>query len=294
MTDVIIIRPRRRFRQRFLRVLLITIITLVMLEAFLGFLDPLGVRYVYQLGFMQPYYIDGPGGYRLSAGLYQMGDWQATVSDDLTRLVPDNTGGSCRLAFVGDSVTWGWAVNDDQTFVNQISQALPSIDVINAGTIAYNSENVRLLVDSLDFDLAVYLIVYNDNELAVVKGGNHPAPGVRRYPGFGILAGGESALASYNNYLLYRLLADQPPSSDERYYDDIAHLTQRGDVLLFAYDEALGKRTAERFPVTVLPQYTTSISAADAHPDAQGHRQAAEHMLPTIQSTLSNVCDQSN
>ena len=43
---------------------------------------------------------------------------------------------------MGDSVTFGYGVDDDQTWVDGMARALPDVHVINAGVSGFNSTNV--------------------------------------------------------------------------------------------------------------------------------------------------------
>ncbi|MCG3195956.1 MAG: hypothetical protein GHCLOJNM_00426 [bacterium] len=81
--------------------------------------------------------------------------------------------GMFRLVCVGDSVTYGTGVSNEQTFPNVLESKLRhragnavQIDVINAGVSAYNIRNVRgqlqTTIDALKPDTVVYTFVEND------------------------------------------------------------------------------------------------------------------------------------
>lgn len=78
-----------------------------------------------------------------------------------------------RILCVGDSVTFGTGVTNEQTFPNVLETALQAyaqpgivIDVVNAGVSAYNARNIRGLLETylnqLRPDLVVYTFVEND------------------------------------------------------------------------------------------------------------------------------------
>ncbi|MCG3199177.1 MAG: hypothetical protein HUU16_05365 [Candidatus Omnitrophica bacterium] len=98
--------------------------------------------------------------------------------------IREKTPSTLRIMCVGDSVTFGTGVTNEQTFPNVLEsrlQALASpgtvIDVINAGVSAYNARNIRGLMEthlpSLRPDVVVYTFVENDmdDSLSVGPGG---------------------------------------------------------------------------------------------------------------------------
>ncbi len=86
-----------------------------------------------------------------------------------------------RILCLGDSVTFGTGVRNEETFPNVLEAVLSRhgapnkrIDVINAGVSAYNIRNIRGLleeyVDDLQPDLIVYTFVENDLDDSVSVG----------------------------------------------------------------------------------------------------------------------------
>ncbi len=78
-----------------------------------------------------------------------------------------------RILCIGDSVTFGTGVKNEETFPNQLEAMLLervgdgySVDVVNAGVSAYNARNVLGLLEShveeIDPDLVIYTFVEND------------------------------------------------------------------------------------------------------------------------------------
>lgn len=90
------------------------------------------------------------------------------------------TEGMFRILCVGDSVTFGTGVRNDQTFPNVLEARLKSltmdrdIDVINAGVSAYNARNIRGLMGRYmgEFkpELVVYTFVENDLDDSLSSG----------------------------------------------------------------------------------------------------------------------------
>ena len=77
--------------------------------------------------------------------------------------------GVARILFIGDSMTAGLEVNDDDTYAAVCGRLLggaPHIDVVNAGVRGYNLDNVLAFLQDvgvgLEPDLVVYTFVDND------------------------------------------------------------------------------------------------------------------------------------
>lgn len=86
-----------------------------------------------------------------------------------------------RVLCVGDSVTFGTGVKNEETFPNVLESMLSQsvapnrrIDVINAGVSAYNARNIRGLLfeylDEIQPDVVVYTFVENDLDDSVSPG----------------------------------------------------------------------------------------------------------------------------
>jgi len=97
------------------------------------------------------------------------------------RPVFDKAPGVFRILCLGDSVTFGTGVSNEQTYPNvlesMIQQVTPPgivVDVINAGISAYNTRNIRGLLQQyiqyLKPDVVVYAFVENDLDDSVSVG----------------------------------------------------------------------------------------------------------------------------
>lgn len=281
----------KKIRRSLIASLTIFLLTLAALEVALAFVDPWGVRSIYQLRFLETHYTGPLGGeYRLPPGTYQFEDWQATVGADMTRAVPDS-GRGCTLTVFGDSVAWGWGVGDAETFANRLAQRYPHVRVVNEGMIGYNSQQVRHTIERSAFDYGIYLIINNDASPPLAFGGNPAQPGHYAFSGFGLLEGRLPALRAY--YLYVILAGSAPPVLEDpsqdwlRYHHDLEALSTRDNLLLLAFDEPFGQETARLHPVRLLPPYTAALSRADSHPDGEGHRQIAA----AIDSLLEPILD---
>lgn len=277
-------------RKAFAQAIVIVLMTCVFLEIALSLFDPLGLHFLQSLDFMQAFYTGDITQYRLAPGEYQMKGWQATIDADQMRTVPDS-GEGCRIVFFGDSMTWGWGVNDDQTFVNLLAREWKDVQLVNAGVVGYNSAQVRMAIERIPFDVGVYLLVDNDANLFLTLGGNNPTDGPRIYRGIGLINGSPLALALYERYLLFRLFPPPPDPVDmPRFYADMDAILARGDVHIFAFEEPFGQSAAEQYAVTLLPMYTGVNSPADRHPNAAGHQQIAQSLLDYRDTIQSQAC----
>ncbi len=264
--------------------LISTVLSILALEAALKIFDPWGLCYFDDIALLWNHMQADP--HRIAVlppGEYHLTHWSATQLDNYTRRVPDNQGGPCTVVFVGDSMTWGHGVNDDETWVNLLAQDLPELTVINAGFDAYNSENVRgTLLDFPDADFYVYLIIHNDDEPTTVY--KHMEPG--------------GWIAKYVSYLIERAKTPSengeatadPGEGQARFKADIAALSQDDRVVFVAFEQGFVNRLIPDYDVIFIPRHTRTISKVDAHPVPQGHRDIAEAMLPHIQAAMAEHC----
>jgi lysophospholipase L1-like esterase len=272
-----------------LSIVLVMAITLVLLELALNLFDPLGMAYFQQLIYLEPFYVDGGGGYVLPPGVYHMKNWTATIQDDFTRAVPDS-GLGCKVLFVGDSLTFGWGVNDDEGFVNLVAREL-DVRAINAGTVGYNAENVASSLDQYDaYDLAVYLLFENDDLVPLPYGGNSLRSGEHHFQRLGFHQSDRPLTALYAIYLFNLGAQKELTASREDFFAAMNRIASRDNVLIFGFDTDVTSAAQEAYPVQVIPWYTTNISKVDLHPDAAGHQHIAGSMMPFIQQRLGENC----
>jgi len=176
--------------------------------------------------------------------------------------------------FVGDSVTFGLGVSDDQTFVNLVAAQLPGVRVIDAAMPAFNINNVRRMVDLQPPDARiVYMITDNDSDPEFM-------------PDFSA-AGKLPTLpwtALYIRFLPTVVQAADPSygyaGSDLGMYErEVAPLGDDPRVLMIGYDDAL---TPLAPGAVMIRPFTTQLSFADKHPDLNGHHEIADQILPVI------------
>jgi hypothetical protein len=264
-------------------------LSILLLEMLLRLTDPWGaVRYFTATGPTLDLYI--PYGERdvLPAGDYHFSSWSAHINPDHSRFVPDNGAGNCKLAFVGDSVTFGLGVNDAETWVNLIASHHPEWNAINSGVAGYNSYAVRLTIADTPADMYIYLITNNDADLQLF----HPV--VEPHHTYHL------ALQIYwRTWQIQQQAYERPPEmigSGRRFDRDILTLSSHENILIlgFANDE-LAQSAHDLSPSVILvPPYTEPISFADPHPNQAGHRQIADTIDPFITEYSRAFCPQDN
>jgi hypothetical protein len=259
--------------------------TLLGIEAALRHFDPWGMHYFYDVADIwnqaQP---DSNRVAVLPPGEYHLRGWSVTQIEHATRRVPASQDGACQVVFVGDSMTWGHGVNDDETWVNLVAGQLPGTTVINAGFDNYNSDNARrTLADFPDADLFVYLIISNDAEPTVQVTHQPTASMVKMYLVYGLyyLSTGDSGTIEKSDR----------ESQPDRFQSDIKQMAEDKRVIFFGFEgQSLTKSLISDYPVTLLPAPTHAISVVDRHPDPSGHQEIAAAMLPYLQAAVAEHC----
>jgi hypothetical protein len=211
------------------------------------------------------------------------------MNETPTRIVPDS-GAGCTVLFTGDSVTWGWGVDDSETFANLIAGEL-GVRATNGAMFGYSSEDVAAALDFFDdYDLAVYLIFPNDHHYTWDITTSLQAPDSHTFPGFGLVRGSTPAAVWYGLYLTTQSAQSQSTEYWERFNADMEAIRAHDNVLIFGFDEPLAQAVSERYDVQVTEWYSTSISKVDPHPDPGGHQHIADAMLPIILERLGENC----
>jgi lysophospholipase L1-like esterase len=243
-------------------------------EMLLRYADPLGVVYFVNRNIYNDATIPDRTGYAFRPGYTHLEGWSFAILDDGTRIVPDADNGT-RVIFVGDSITFGLGVNDEDTWVYKVCASL-NIRCINAGRASFSAANVIDVVSQYPADCVVFLTIYNDDETRAQYSDWRHEP----YP---------SAIAENLFWLFVRGNYDIFVRKDvEAFGKAMSLLEHRLDTLILAFDDgAYGNAVAEQYGAVLIPSYTSRISALDSHPDAHGNRQIAEAITPVIEQWLS-------
>lgn len=265
-------------KRKIVAALVLVALSLLAVEGALAWFDPLGAyRYYADLRAVQSTFAADPARvFSILPGTYPIGRWSFTIEvPERTRAVADgNAEATCRLLLLGDSVTFGLGVDDAATWANHIAQARPDLRVVNAALPWYDVWAVARTSEALAADWRVYLLVDNDADHTtqealtliervsaikmyanLITVGQHDAGG----------EGGEAAVPGDFWEALDGLLAD-------------SHLIVVGLRGTWLAEQVAASGRA----ISLIEPYTGRLSWADAHPDAEGHRQIAEQVLPLL------------
>lgn len=260
--------------KRLIRILAISIlITLFGIEAALALLDPMGFTYYAEMPRHISLRDEIASGSAIRPGTYTFREFSMTVLPDYSRRVPDTSeNADYTLVILGDSVTFGWGVNDDQTFANIIAQAHPDWHVINAGVTGYNSDNARRHMTLYPgADRYIYLTIYNDPVITESAADDQPAAST-------------SWMALYLHFLPYYQNTPRNLTGWEmdyaRYENDLRAMRASGVEIVamrspFPDDRAwqIAQACCE---ARVIDWTYTRINPSDNHPNAEGHRMIAD------------------
>jgi hypothetical protein len=263
-------------------ILIVVFLTTIMVEAALWFIDPLGIAtYVYDLSTMVT--IANAEGFTLPPGVHTLRHWSYTIDEFGNRIMPSSES-ACIIAFVGDSVTFGQGVNDDETFAYKIALENPDVHSINLGKIAYNIANIRRAVENNPADGYIYFISDNDDGL----------PWERPQSEWGQPRELPPRLSAVRYYIAAFQERSVPPVTDsEAFWRDLEALRARGDVLMFAMESPLGEQVVERYPdIALVPHWgrTMAISWIDGHPNPAGHDYLKNFINDAVQDFISERC----
>jgi hypothetical protein len=248
-------------------------LALAFLDGTLALIDPLGI--VRFRGDLRQFYAEASHlsdvtDYVLTPGIHDFGDWVMAVDTDGRRIVPD-TAQDCvqTLAFVGDSVTMGFGVDDAETWVNLVAREFPGLCFINAGVSGYNSRSVRETLPAAD--IYIYYIVENDVETVTPP---HPSSPL------------DSTLYRYLWYLYHKPHVGTKAEL-ARFWADIEDLAARG--IYFVGDSDLMARVAAQYPAQsfMVERWNTTVSWADGHADANGNQEIATQMIEIVKEVLN-------
>ena len=242
------------------------------LEAALRIADPLGVVYFDDIGYLWSTRHEAAHGYDHIPGSYTLGDrFGFTIMPDGNRYTPGAWRGGPRVTFVGDSQTFGYGVNDAETWVSRVASAL-RIDALNIARSGYNIENIASQLEGVT-GCVVWLTISNDPGAAVrySDAGNDPHSYI-----------GNTLRVLYSSQASYTTA----PITDavRPLYEAIA---ARPNTLIIALDDNnYGKIVREKYGALIIPYFTSRISPTDAHADSEGNRQIAEAVLPILDNWL--------
>jgi hypothetical protein len=249
-------------------------IVILMIEIPLRIFDPEGFDTIYDN-------IDvnrGVEPYELVSGTYEFETWSATIQSDGTRLTPNSLPGDCHIIGIGDSVTLGWGINDDEVWLNQLAILIPGVEFINAGVQGYHSGDILERKRDLEADHFLYLITHNDVQLRFDY-----------YEAFLLPGQYDLYLVGYTRRMVASYIPISQSTNYERFWSDLDAMTGDGDTLIINNGDIAG--VAERYPGSLSIEWEREpISFFDGHPTAENHKALASTLEPYIRELTSQEC----
>ena len=281
----------------------LVLFTLILIEILLRAVDPWGLHYFQDLETMgnSIFQSDFGRGYIIPDGEYNFTRWQAQVQNS-GRVVPETYSFSdCKIAILGDSVAFGYGVNDEQTWLNVAAREFPGVQLINLGVPRYNSTNVvGTWEDYPNADAYLYLIISNDLEPALnleferFAGGGTGQPWIVRYTNFALKRGGGT------DQIELQVQPDEtaPPLPDDypglaRFWSEIEELRADKRVYFAAFEKEPLTSTllARDLPLTTWTYpFKRRISLADYHLNPTGNEELAAQAVPLLRQIVQDRC----
>lgn len=274
-------------------------LTLVLLEILLRVIDPWGLSYFEDLAVMgnELFTPDAARGYIIQDGSYQFSYWSAAVQAGGRVLPKTDAAAACEIIILGDSVAFGYGVNDDAAWANQVAAQLTGVHLRNLAMPRYNSTNVLQTLQAVpDADGYLYLIINNDIDTAInpaeqyFAGSGAGLPWLIRYMNFAIFRSGGTDRVEIEGENT-ALLAETPQTA--RFFSEVDAILAAGRVWLaaFANEPLTNTLIAKNYPVTVLTYPAQRrISLADYHLNPQGNEELAAEILPLFREIQQAVC----
>jgi hypothetical protein len=271
---------------------------LLLIEGILQLFDPWGIRFFDDMAYFgTALENDDTRGYILPDGSYQFSNWQATLENG-SRIIPNTPDSAdCEIVVLGDSFTFGYGVNDAETWLNHIAAEFPEVRFVNAGITAYNSSNSLGTWSSFpDATAYVYLSNSNDWEPSL-------SPGDIEYRN---AASTMPFIVRYGNYFYHRRVAEAnttPMTAEElfaipqyeQYFADLQAFNEIENFTIITWAssklnpglDALGVD----YQTVVLPAGHIN-SFVDGHLNAEGNRLFAENLSPIMAGVIESACGQ--
>lgn len=253
------------------KILFIIIITLVSIEAAFR-LDPNGLL-KYKISMHRISMTDGPN-FRPMPGVYPLDNGQVTVPDVTTRYLPDSSNASCKIAIVGDSVTFGWETDDYRTWANLLAADYTDVQFDNYGVAGYNVKHVANLLKTLDYDGYIYLFFENDDveEMSIL---DYTAP---------------VAAITYLYAMTFKpTIVEMTPEEVLGVLNSIPSNT-----FVFGFDKPKTAALSKLYPINIIPFYHSFISNIDWHPNDEGHRFIYDQIRGKITTFTNSICGTNN
>lgn len=261
--------------------IIVVCIPAIGVEGLLNMVDPHGTRqYMGDLRVLMSRYEYNGVQPVLADGIHQFSDWSATVMNS-QRSVPDTSLSDCGILIIGDSMSFGWGVDDTETWANQLAIVFPDAQFTLFGFPGWNARDVREAIDATAADGYVYLLISNDHEPET-----NPNPATSLEYRYAV----QDYLYWYRKATTGQGASVNPPGW---FWDDMAYFDAMDNLLWLGFnDRQLPQMVAERYPITLIDRYpdTGRISATDGHPNAAGHQQIADAITKDIETFIEDAC----
>jgi hypothetical protein len=271
-------------RKRPVYTLLSVLVFIVGLELALRIFDPSGV-----LAYAHDFFIELAGsslysydGLRYPPGVYYLDTYTLVIGLDGLRQVPESNRSDCRIAFIGDSVTFG--MGSDISFVNLLAPDIPA-ETINAGLPGYNIDNIQRQMDMIPADGYIYTAIGNDAD----KSGWYA--GHSREPVMGW------AITAYLQFKVDRWLYEPGERDIPHFRRIVADMMQQNNMIVFMFNippnhpyAGLNVVLRDMPGVYEIPAYTQYVSQSDSHPSPAGHAEIAAAMHDTVVTFAQQRC----
>lgn len=272
-------------RRGIIGVLVSLLLTIGLLDALLYWVDPLGiVAYIHSFERMwETTRPDEATGFTFVSGTHDMMGYSYTILDDESRRVPaSNPEADCTIAMIGDSVTFGQGVDDTETWVNRLAEMVTNVAFVNYGRPTFSAPNVLDSYQTYPADGYIWLVINNDDfprsdylERSVAY-----EPASRLY---------WVHMIAPRIFPRETLLPNGVPIDEERRAANAAE-AMGDDVLIFGFDQYPANTIDDTI---IIPSYTSTVSAVDAHPSPEAHQIIADDMRPHVETFIDRICSAS-
>lgn len=297
MTD-----KQKTMRQNLLLLLGGVVMAFALLEVGLRVIDPLGIHRMATLNIeFAEAVVAHERGYALPPGSHRFRGWTATIDPQHNRVVPATPQRDCQIVVLGDSVAFGYGVDDNETWINLLA-AESNAQFINKALTGYDLNEILRSFNEEAADGYIYMMVGNDAFAAPTF-----RPGFERHSNAADLSWTLQPLYWLRYEFLrgtftyrYILLNRQEPLGvghgevldHDWYFEQVQPMMQRDDVLVlgFAGDDLTEQMHEKYNDVVLMPRWTSNISWMDGHADAVGNQQIADGAREPISAFVNQIC----
>jgi lysophospholipase L1-like esterase len=271
----------KQTRQNIIIALITIILSVSGLELFVRLADPLGIiQYQDDLRFIYSAAKEHEArGVALVPGQYKSDRWSFSIGYDGYRVTPSrNYNAECTIAMIGDSVTFGFGVNDGETFTELLQKKFGGFQFINSGVSGYNSGNFEPTASEIGADGYIYTQIINDYAPALrmptTKDRHNIFAGLEKYAW---VIWSDGRRQHLNNNAIWSQYGARYDGFLER--DNLLIFTPHHNAWLI-----------DQYGATSIGIWDSVISPRDGHPTPEGHRQLANEMAEYVETFLTETC----